>query len=105
MYVTADVAAQLAGRDPEAQERTELWLQLFFNGRSHLFRIWRNRWLETLNDVAVAVHQKLGEVPLDIATDGRPCFFSEVGVKRRLVGFFNRNLRIYGKCDAVLAGA
>ena len=45
----------------------ELLLQLLFDCCDHVLRIRGYLWLEALNHVAVAVHKKLGEVPLDLA--------------------------------------
>src|ERR1035438_8217690 len=58
-----------------------------------------------MNHVTVAVYEKLGELPLDIAPDPGRSVFRQVGVERRLIGTFHRNLGVDGEGDAVFAGA
>ena len=45
------------------------WLNCFSTAETTSWRIRSHRGLETLHYVAVAVHEELGEVPLDVAGD------------------------------------
>src|SRR5208337_3414466 len=80
-------------------------LQLLLNRRDHFRRIRRDRGFKALHHVSVAIHQKLGEVPLDVTRDARSGLFGQVGVERRLIGALDGNLRVHGKAHAVLAAA
>ena len=64
--------------------------QLLLNRRRHFFRIWRHRWLKSLHHFSVAVDQKLGEVPLDVARYPGARLLRQISVERSLVRALSR---------------
>src|SRR5579863_2710110 len=69
----------------------QLLLQLFLDRRSHFRRIGGDLRLETLHHVAIAIHQELGKVPLDVAIDAGRRVFGQVLIERRLVVALDRD--------------
>src|SRR5580658_10905282 len=76
------------------KESYRLLLQQFLNCRSNLCGIRCDRGFKTLDHVAVAVDQKLSEVPLDVPGVRRISVLGEVVIERRLISPFYGNLRV-----------
>src|ERR1700678_1942641 len=81
-------------------------LERFLDGARHVRRFRRYRGLEARDHFAVAVHQKLREIPLDLAAGGGAALLiREELVERRRAGALYRNLGVHRESDLVLGTA
>src|ERR1700723_182107 len=74
----------------------------FLDCGDYFGRVWSDVWLEALDDVSVAIHQKFREIPFDFAGCGWIGLRGEIGVERSLVVALHRDFRVHGESVAVL---
>src|ERR1700684_3391311 len=84
-------------------ERTTLLSERSFDGSRNLGRVGSNRRFEAFHRLAVAVEQKLGKVPLDIAANLRVYrLIRQEGIEGSLIFTQHTDLGYHGKSNIVL---